>query len=158
MSRRRRAKARNAPTAPAAATAPWPAARALPVSVLLFFSGAASLVYETLWVKQLGRVVGVEVHAVSIALSAFFAGLAIGGAGLGRVADRAPRPMKLYAQLEAGVALLGVLSTLALARSARRPSQALPRARPAKKALSAIETAWTSTPTTRPSCRTHSVS
>ena len=68
--------------------------------------------------RQLGRVVGVEVHAVSIALSAFFAGLALGGALLGRLADRVPRPVRLYARLEAGVAVLGVLSTLALARSA----------------------------------------
>ena len=67
--------------------------------------------------KQLGRVVGVEVHAVTIALSAFFAGLALGGALLGRLADRTPRPIRLYAILEAGVAVLGVLATLALARS-----------------------------------------
>ena len=38
--------------------------------------------------RQLGRVVGVEIHAVSIALSAFFGGLALGGASLGRLADR----------------------------------------------------------------------
>ncbi len=85
---------------------------------LLFFSGLSALVYETLWVKQLGRVVGVEVHAVTIALSAFFAGLALGGAILGRVADRIERPIRLYAILEIGVAVLGVLSTLALARAA----------------------------------------
>jgi spermidine synthase len=88
------------------------------VVALLFASGTTALVYETLWVKQLGRVVGVEVHAVSIALSAFFAGLALGGAVLGRLADRVTRPVRLYAQLEAGVAVLGALSTLALARSA----------------------------------------
>lgn len=68
--------------------------------------------------RQLGRVVGVEIHAVSIALSAFFGGLALGGASLGRLADRVLRPVRLYAWLEAGVAALGVLSTLALARSA----------------------------------------
>jgi predicted membrane-bound spermidine synthase len=68
-------------------------------------------------VKQLGRVVGVEVHAVTIALSAFFAGLALGGALLGRLADRTARPVRLYAILEAGVAVLGVAATLALARS-----------------------------------------
>ena len=89
-----------------------------PAAALLFVSGAAALVYETLWVRQLGRVVGIEVHAVSIALSAFFAGLALGNAWLGRLADRVSRPVKLYAQLEAGAAVLGVLSTLALARSA----------------------------------------
>ena len=81
-----------------------------PAAALLFVSGAAALVYETLWVRQLGRVVGVEVHAVSIALSAFFAGLALGNAWLGRLADRVPRPFRLYAQLEAGAAVLGVNS------------------------------------------------
>jgi MFS family permease len=65
--------------------------------VLLLGSGSTALVYETLWVKQLGRVVGVEVHAVTIALSAFFAGLAVGSALLGRLADRSTRPIRLYA-------------------------------------------------------------
>ena len=68
--------------------------------------------------KQLGRVVGVEIHAVTVALSAFFAGLALGGALLGRIADRHAHPIRLYAALEAGVAVLGLLATLALARSA----------------------------------------
>jgi spermidine synthase len=89
----------------------------LPVA-LLFASGAVALVYETLWVRQLGRVVGIDVHAVSIALSAFFGGLAIGSIALGRLADRVVRPVRLYALLEAGVAALGVISTLALARAA----------------------------------------
>jgi predicted membrane-bound spermidine synthase len=75
-------------------------------------------VFETLWVKQLGRVVGVEIHAVSLALSAFFAGLALGGAAFGRLADRATRPLKLYGWLEAGAATLGFATTLALSRSA----------------------------------------
>jgi predicted membrane-bound spermidine synthase len=97
---------------------PWHGAQARSVATLLFASGTIALVYETLWVRQLGRVVGVEVHAVSVALSAFFAGLALGGTWLGRLADRVPRPVRLYAQLEAGVAVLGMLSTLALARSA----------------------------------------
>ena len=91
--------------------------RQIAASALLVGSGFTALVYETLWVKQLGRVVGVEVHAVTIALSAFFAGLALGGAFLGRLADRSSRPVRLYAYLEAGVAVLGVLSTLALARA-----------------------------------------
>lgn len=96
----------------------WRGTDSLPFAAPLFFSGAVALVYETLWVSQLGRVVGVEVHAVSIALSAFFGGLALGSALLGRLADRVARPFRLYAILEAGVAVLGFLSTLALARSA----------------------------------------
>jgi spermidine synthase len=69
-------------------------------------------------VSQLGRVVGVERHAVTIALSAFFAGLALGSAALGRLADRTARPVRLYAILEAGAAVLAVASTLMLSRAA----------------------------------------
>ncbi|MCU0231622.1 MAG: fused MFS/spermidine synthase, partial [Acidobacteria bacterium] len=97
---------------------PLPRGAARPFAALLFGSGFTALVYETLWVRQLGRVVGVEVHAVTIALSAFFAGLALGGAVLGRRADRTRRPIRLYAALEAGAVLLGLVSTLLLARSA----------------------------------------
>jgi spermidine synthase len=97
---------------------PPPPVRPLPFAALLLASGATALVFETLWVKQLGRVVGVEVHAVSVALSAFFAGLALGGAVFGRLADRTMRPLRLYAWLEAGAAMLGLAATLALARAA----------------------------------------
>jgi spermidine synthase len=69
-------------------------------------------------VKQLALVVGVDVHAVTIAVSAFFAGLAIGSAVFGRLADRMAEPMRLYAGLEVGVAIAGVLATYALASSA----------------------------------------
>lgn len=89
----------------------WPA-------LLLFGSGAASLVYQLLWIKQLSLVVGVEVYAVTIAVSAFFAGLAIGGAWLGRISDRLEHPLRLYAWLEGAVALLAVASTVLLAHSA----------------------------------------
>ena len=90
----------------------------LPLAALLLASGATALVFETLWVKQLGRVVGVEVHAVSLALSAFFAGLALGGAAFGRLADRTTRPLRLYGWLEAGAAAAGFATTLALSRCA----------------------------------------
>jgi predicted membrane-bound spermidine synthase len=95
-----------------------PRAGALPYAALLLASGFAALVYETLWVRQLGRVVGVEVHAVTIALSAYFAGLAFGSALIGRRIDRSDAPIRVYALLEAGVALTGVLATVALAHCA----------------------------------------
>src|SRR5262245_44593398 len=82
--------------------------------LLLFLSGAASLVFEALWVKQLGLVVGVDVHAVSIALTGFFGGLAAGGLVLGRLADRTAHPARLYAGLEAAGGLAGLGATLIL--------------------------------------------
>jgi len=85
---------------------------------LLFASGAAALVYQVLWVKQLSLVVGVDVYAVTTAVAAFFAGLALGGALFGSRADRIRRPLRLYAALELGVAVLGLLATLALAHAA----------------------------------------
>ncbi|MGI6852331.1 fused MFS/spermidine synthase [Mesorhizobium sp. 1B3] len=87
-------------------------------ALLLFGSGLTALIFQVLWIKQLSVVVGVDIHAVTAVVAAFFAGLAIGGLLLGRVADRTARPFLLYAMLEAGVALLGIAATLALARAA----------------------------------------
>ena len=87
-------------------------------ALLLFASGGAALVFQVLWVKQLSLVVGVEVYAVTTAISAFFAGLALGGLAFGRLADRLRRPLRLYAGLEVLVALLGVTATSALANAA----------------------------------------
>lgn len=87
-------------------------------AALLLLSGSAALVYQVLWIKQLSLVVGVEVHAVTTGISAFFAGLALGGWLFGRWADQLARPVRLYALLEVAVAVLGVASTLALGASA----------------------------------------
>jgi spermidine synthase len=83
----------------------------------LFCSGAAALVFQALWIKQLSLVVGVDVYAITIAISAFFAGLALGGALLGRKADGTERPLHLYGLLELGVGLSGIGTTIALAHS-----------------------------------------
>ena len=85
---------------------------------LLFASGAAALVYQVLWVKQLTLVVGIDVYAVTTAVAAFFAGLALGGALFGRCVDHRARPLRLYAVLELGIAVLGVLGTFALGDAA----------------------------------------
>jgi spermidine synthase len=87
------------------------------IQLLLFLSGASALVFQTLWVKQLSLVVGSDVYAMTIAISAFFAGLAVGGFLFGRRADRLQQPLRLFALLEAGIGLLGVGATFALANT-----------------------------------------
>ncbi|WRW06729.1 fused MFS/spermidine synthase [Pseudomonas putida] len=87
-------------------------------AALLFISGGAALIYQVLWVKQLSLVVGVEVYAITAGISAFFAGLAMGGLVFGRWADRLRHPVRLYAGLELAVAVLAVAATLGLAQSA----------------------------------------
>lgn len=88
-------------------------------ALLLFVSGAAALVYQVLWIKQLSLVVGVEVYAITTGISAFFAGLALGGLLFGRWADRLQQPVLLYAGLEVLVAMLGVGATFAMSLAAQ---------------------------------------
>jgi spermidine synthase len=85
---------------------------------LLFLSGVAALVYQVLWVRQLSLVVGIEVYSITVAVSAFFAGLAVGGAVFGRVADRVASAMRLYAGIETAVALCAMATTLLLPQMA----------------------------------------
>jgi spermidine synthase len=87
-------------------------------ALLLIASGTAALIYQVLWIKQLTLIVGVDVYAVTTGVSAFFAGLALGGLLLGRFVDRVQRPLRVYATLEMGVALVGVLVTMALSHTA----------------------------------------
>ena len=108
------------PTAPAPSGAPRDEiledaravrrAQALRALVPLFvLSGATSLVYQSLWVRQLHLVVGTSQLAVATVLAAFMTGLAIGGFGGGRLADRARRPILAYALLEAGIGVYALL-------------------------------------------------
>ncbi|WP_285415403.1 fused MFS/spermidine synthase [Pseudomonas sp. efr-133-TYG-5] len=87
-------------------------------ALLLCISGAAALVYQVLWIKQLSLVVGVEVYAITTGISAFFAGLALGGWLFGRWADRLVQPLLLYAGLEVLVAMLAVGATVAMSLAA----------------------------------------
>jgi len=89
------------------------------LACLLLLSGSCALVYQLLWIKQLSLIVGVEIYAITTAVSAFFAGLAVGGAIFGWVADRMVRPLRLYAQIEIATAAGGIATTILLAHSAR---------------------------------------
>ncbi|MBI4612543.1 MAG: fused MFS/spermidine synthase, partial [Planctomycetes bacterium] len=73
--------------------------------VLFFASGAAGLVYEVIWVRLFGLVMGNTVFSITTVLAAFMGGLALGSALGGRAAARAARPVRVYALLEAGVGL-----------------------------------------------------
>jgi len=72
------------------------------ILVLLFFfiSGACGLLYQVVWTRKLVLLFGTTSHAVATVLSIFFLGLGVGGIWGGRLADRHPRPLKLYGVLE----------------------------------------------------------
>jgi len=84
------------------------------LSVAFFFSGAAGLIFQVVWFYRAGLVFGSSVWAVTIVLSSFMGGLALGNALSGRYASKVQRPLVVYAQLEALVAISGLAVSLLL--------------------------------------------
>ncbi|MCH7225978.1 fused MFS/spermidine synthase [Haloferula sp. A504] len=76
---------------------------------LVFASGFAALIYQVLWMKQIGLLFGNTSHAAGTTLASFFAGLALGSWFFGRRVATAPNPMRTYAWLEAGIAVTALL-------------------------------------------------
>jgi spermidine synthase len=85
-----------------------------PVLVLFTFSGSSALVYELLWARRLHLVLGSSTEAVTAVLTAYMAGLALGSALLGRLAERARRPLALYGILELAIGLAALALPWAL--------------------------------------------
>jgi len=70
------------------------------IYLLFFLSGATALVYQIVWVRSLTLVFGGSHLAVTVVLSIFMAGLAVGGYVVGRYADHVRKPLRLYGLLE----------------------------------------------------------
>jgi spermidine synthase len=80
------------------------------VLAIFVLSGAAGLIYEVVWSRQLVLVFGNTTQAVSTILTGFFGGIAIGSFVGGRVADRVRSPLRLYGVIEL-VLVVVVLAT-----------------------------------------------
>lgn len=74
------------------------------------FSGAAALMYEVIWTRELSLLFGSTVYAVSTMLTAFMSGLTIGAFIGGRLADRAKNLFALFGFLELGIGIFGLLT------------------------------------------------
>jgi len=70
------------------------------VLAIFLLSGAAGLIYEIVWSRQLVLVFGNTTQAVSAILTGFFGGMAIGAVVGGRIADRVRSPLRMYGLLE----------------------------------------------------------
>ncbi len=126
---RRSPSERDGPRAPRRAR-PTPRADAptLPAWAIVCFlvSGAAGLIYEIVWSKQLSYLLGSSLQSVATVTAAFLAGLALGARVLGVRFARGRDPARRYAQLELAVAAAG-LAILPLLRSLEGPVGALYR-------------------------------
>src|SRR5438105_2916794 len=84
------------------------------LSVVFFLSGAASLLFETLWFRECGLVFGNSAWASAIVLASFMAGLAIGNLIAPKFLRRFEQPLQLYAALEITIALCGLILVFSL--------------------------------------------
>ncbi len=79
-----------------------------------FCSGAAGVMHEVVWSRQLVRLIGAESHAQAVSLAVFMAGLAAGALLARRRAD-GEHPLRDYARLEVLIAAYALLIPLLLA-------------------------------------------
>jgi len=104
----RRTQAYTPPKAEAVAS---PVAnRFLPALVLLFIgSGCAALIYEIVWFQLLSLIVGSSAVSMGVLLGTFMGGMCIGSLFLSKYISRRQHPLRVYAMLEAAIAVFGLL-------------------------------------------------
>jgi spermidine synthase len=89
--------------------------------LLFFLSGASSLIYQIVWVREFGNVFGNTTHSAALVIAVFMAGLGLGSYLGGRWADRryAERARSLivaYGGVELAIGGLGLVVSLLLPR------------------------------------------
>ena len=91
------------------------------VYLLFFFSGAAGLIYQVIWVRQFGNVFGNTVYSASLVIAVFMCGLGVGSYLAGIWADRRyasdpSSPLRAFGYCELAIAGMGLLIASILPR------------------------------------------
>ena len=87
-----------------------PTHRFLPALVLLFVgSGCAALIYEIVWFQLLQLVIGSSAVSLGVLLGTFMGGMCLGSLLLSRVVSAREHPLRVYAFLEIGIGVLGII-------------------------------------------------
>ena len=89
------------------------------LNLLFFCSGLSGLIYQVVWVRQLGNVYGNTVYSGSMVVAIFMLGLGLGGYAFGVLADRRYRSrsdslVRLYGLLEVLIAGFALVVSLIL--------------------------------------------
>src|SRR3954468_6063025 len=87
------------------------ASRTLPWLLILFAgSGCAALIYEIVWFQLLQLAIGSTSVSLGFLLATFMGGLCIGSIALPRMrALKKEHPLRVYAALELGIGICGIL-------------------------------------------------
>jgi spermidine synthase len=81
----------------------------LPLLLLLFAgSGCSALIYEIVWFQQLQFVIGSSAVSLGVLLGTFMGGMCLGSIALPRLVSPRSHPLRVYALLELGLALIGL--------------------------------------------------
>jgi spermidine synthase len=84
--------------------------RYMPALLLLFVgSGCAALIYEIVWFQLLQLVIGSSAVSLGVLLGTFMGGMCLGSLLLPRYVSAREHPLRVYAYLELGIAVLGLL-------------------------------------------------
>lgn len=82
----------------------------LPLLTIVFVvSGAAGLIYESIWSRYLSLLVGHSAYAQIIVLVIFLGGMSLGALLVGERSERLRQPLLAYAIVEAAVGVIGLL-------------------------------------------------
>src|SRR5438094_8520946 len=93
------------PAADRGAAAAW-----LPVLLVLFVgSGCAALIYEVVWFQLLQLSIGSSAVSLGVLLGIYMGGMCLGSLLLPRHVSPATHPLRVYAFLELGIGMFGVL-------------------------------------------------
>ena len=89
--------------------------RLLPALLLLFIgSGCAALIYEVVWFQLLELVIGSSAVSIGVLLGTFMGGMCLGSLLLPRIAPPDAHPLRMYAYLELGIGLVGLVVLVAV--------------------------------------------
>jgi spermidine synthase len=85
----------------------------LPLLLLLSVcSGAAALIYEIVWFQLLELVIGSSTVSLAVILATFMGGTCLGSLIFPRIVSTARNPLTVYAAIELGIGVLGILVLL----------------------------------------------
>ena len=82
----------------------------VPCLFLFAGSGCAALIYEIVWFQLLQLVIGSSAVSLGLLLAAYMGGLCLGSLALGRLVSRRIHPLRVYAALELGIGIFGILA------------------------------------------------
>src|SRR5436189_8691 len=87
--------------------------RFLPALLLLFVgSGCAALIYEVVWFQLLQLVIGSSAVSMAVLLGTFMGGMCLGSYLLPRYIGAREHPLRVYAFLELGIGICGLVGSL----------------------------------------------